>query len=40
MKVYFSASLRGKRLFGDHYQKIYETVKKLGYKKNKGDSVV
>ncbi len=32
MKVYFSASLRGKRLFGDNYQQIFNTIEKLGYK--------
>lgn len=32
MKVFFTASLRGQKEFGNNYKLIYDTLKKLGYK--------
>jgi glycosyltransferase involved in cell wall biosynthesis len=32
MKVYFSASLRGKRVFKENYEKIHKLIEELGYK--------
>lgn len=31
MKVFFSASQRGKEEFGEYYERIYKTIDKLGY---------
>lgn len=31
MKVYFTASVRGKKFYEDHYEKIYESIHNLGY---------
>jgi len=31
MKVYFTASIRGKRLYGENYKKIFEAIQELGY---------
>lgn len=32
MKIYFTASARGKKKYGENYRRIYEAIEELGYK--------